>query len=146
MLENAQYFLKFLHCNENPIYVFLFFAASVPISTFMCLWAILYLILTSPSFAVCISVSLTTSTREFMHSLSYVVEATEGIHKEPDHLLNWANISHRELEKHGYYIPKQRGFCASKQGRGGNIGCSLTESEDGRCSEKTCATVFVFFF
>ncbi len=27
---------------------------------------------------------------------------------------------------------------------GGNIGCSLNESEDGRCSEKTCATVFVF--
>jgi hypothetical protein len=27
---------------------------------------------------------------------------------------------------------------------GGNIGCSLTESEDRRCSEKTCATVFVF--
>jgi hypothetical protein len=31
-----------LHCNENPIYVFLFWdsAASAPISTFMCLWAI----------------------------------------------------------------------------------------------------------
>ncbi len=31
-----------LHCNKNPIYVFpeKKFAASVPISTFMCLWAI----------------------------------------------------------------------------------------------------------
>ncbi len=31
-----------LHSKENPVYVFLFwnFAASVPISTFMCLWAI----------------------------------------------------------------------------------------------------------
>jgi hypothetical protein len=28
------------HCNENPIYIFLFCVASVPISTFLCLWAI----------------------------------------------------------------------------------------------------------
>ncbi len=35
-----------LHCNENPVYVFPEMELSVPISTFMCLWAI-YLFLGS---------------------------------------------------------------------------------------------------
>ncbi len=32
--------IKREHCNKNPIYVFLFCASSVPISTFMWMWAI----------------------------------------------------------------------------------------------------------
>ncbi len=38
------------HCNENPSYVLLFWelAASVPISTFMCLWSILDISRISP--------------------------------------------------------------------------------------------------